>query len=289
MKTTIIGNGKAPLRELLWIARQQVFACIFGILLLAGILATRSWNADEILSRQDFLFLYALGLQGCLIAFRLENKAEFKVILAFHVLATLMEWFKTSPAIGSWQYPGEGAIFRIYQVPLFAGFLYSAVGSYIARSWRLFDIRFEKYPPISLTVGLASLAYLNFFTHHYTFDIRWLLTAASILLFGKTKISFLTGVRRSKLPLLPVLISVAFSIWIAENIGTYARAWIYPGQESGWTLVSIQKFWAWYLLMMLSFVLVSLLHFQNRKPKSTLSWAHRFHVTDRIRGAILGR
>lgn len=62
------------------------------------------------------------------------------------------------------------------------------------------------------------------------------------------------------MPLLIGLFAVAFAIWIAENAGTYARAWVYPSQELEWHMVSIQKFWAWYLLMMLSFVLVSLIH-----------------------------
>ena len=29
------------------------------------------------------------------------------VIIAFHILATLIELFKTSPEIGSWKYPGD--------------------------------------------------------------------------------------------------------------------------------------------------------------------------------------
>lgn len=253
-----------PLGELLWFGRTQVLACLFGILLLAGILLTRHWTPDLGFARSDLLFLYALSLQVALIAFRLEHRDEVVVILAFHLLATLMEWFKTSPGIGSWQYPEEGAIFRVYRVPLFAGFLYAAVGSYLARSWRLFDLRFTGYPPVWLTVVLALLAYVNFFTHHFTVDIRWLLIGASVILFGRCRVSFQTGSRRRSMPLLAGLFAVAFAIWIAENLGTWARAWVYPSQENGWELVSIQKFWAWYLLMMLSFVLVSLVRFRGR-------------------------
>ena len=39
-----------------------------------------------------------------------------------------------------------------------------------------------------------------------------------------------------------------------------ARAWAYPGQENGWTMVSPGKLGAWYLLMYISFVLVASLH-----------------------------
>jgi uncharacterized membrane protein YoaT (DUF817 family) len=265
----VSGNADSPastlFREWLWVGRTQVLACLFGILLLTGIVLTRYWQPDIGLSRSDLLFLYAISLQAGLIAFRLEHRDEVVVILVFHILATLMEWFKTSPAIGSWQYPDEDVIFRVFQVPLFAGFLYSAVGSYIARSWRLFEFRFTNYPPVWMTIVLAVLAYGNFYTHHFIFDIRWILIAASVLMFGRCRLTFGTGVGTRTVPLLLALAFVAFAIWIAENVGTYARAWMYPGQEDGWEMVSIQKFWAWYLLMILSFVLVSLIRFRAKE------------------------
>ena len=65
-------------------------------------------------------------------------------ILVF-VVGTAMEVFKTS--MGSWTYP-EAAIFRIEGVPLFSGFMYATVGSYLARVSRLFDFRFTRHPPI---------------------------------------------------------------------------------------------------------------------------------------------
>ena len=54
-----------------------------------------------------------------------------------------MEIFKTS--VGSWIYP-EPSLLRIGGVPLFTGFMYAAIGSYIARCWRLFDFRFTRPP-----------------------------------------------------------------------------------------------------------------------------------------------
>ncbi len=233
-------------------------ACLFGIAMLSGIMLTRDCIYVSGLWRNDFLFLYAIGLQVLLIALRMEHLREVSVILAFHLLATIMEWFKTSPEIGSWHYPGEGAIFRIYQVPLFAGFLYSAVGSYIARAWRLFEFRFKNYPSVGWTILLALAAYANFFTHHYIMDFRWPLIVFSILLFARTRIFFRAGIRHRGMPFLLGLMAVAFGIWIAENIGTYARAWAYPNQEDGWQMVHLGKMSAWYLLMLLSFVLVSL-------------------------------
>jgi len=261
MKTTntLLTHSFELTTELFRFGFKQLMACLFGIALLSGIMLTRDCTSVAGLWRNDFLFLYAITLQVLLICLRMEHWREVWVILVFHCLATLMEWFKTSPEIGSWQYPGEGAIFRIYQVPLFAGFLYSSVGSYIARAWRLFDFRFTNYPPMGWTLFLALAAYANFFTHHYIWDVRWPLIALSLFLFGRTRIFFKAGSRHREMPLLVGLIWVTLAIWIAENLGTYARAWAYPNQAEEWQMVHPGKISAWYLLMLFSFVLVSLI------------------------------
>ena len=62
---------------------------------------------------------------------------------------------------------------------------------------------------------------------------------------------------------MPILVGwflVALFIWVAENIATNANIWIYPNQSNEWELVSIAKISSWYLLMMLSFVLVTLIN-----------------------------
>ncbi len=38
------------------------------------------------------------------------------------------------------------------------------------------------------------------------------------------------------------------------------RIWIYPSQAVVWHMVGIEKILAWFLLMIISFVLVSLVH-----------------------------
>ncbi|MDP3868442.1 DUF817 family protein [Phenylobacterium sp.] len=63
--------------------------------------------------------------------------------------------------------------------------------------------------------------------------------------------------------LMPVLLGfllVAVFIWFAENIGTFTATWTYPQQAAEWRPVGLAKLGSWYLLMMLSFVLVSLVH-----------------------------
>ncbi len=118
---------------------KQAYACLFGGFLLALMLGTRLWYPfEDHLHRYDFIFIAAVLFQLLLLAFRLETLREALVIVVFHLVATVMELFKTSDAIGSWVYPEE-FIFGIGNVPLFTGFMYSAVGSYIARIWRIFE------------------------------------------------------------------------------------------------------------------------------------------------------
>lgn len=237
---------------------KQAWACLFGGALLALIIATKYlWPDGAALARYDFLFLAALGLQAGLLAGRLETLGEAKVILVFHLVGTAMEIFKT--AAGSWIYPEEN-LFRIAGVPLFSGFMYAAVGSYIARITRIFDLRYSTYPPLWATALLAVAIYVNFFSHHFVADIRIVLFAATAVLFLRTVVHYRVFRFRHRMPLLLGFLLVALFIWIAENVGTWSRAWIYPGQANGWTPVSISKLGAWYLLMIISFVLVSFVH-----------------------------
>jgi uncharacterized membrane protein YoaT (DUF817 family) len=168
-----------------------------------------------------------------------------------------MEIFKTSA--GSWIYPEEN-FFRIGGVPLFSGFMYAAVGSYLARISRIFDMRYTRYPPLWTTILLAVAIYVNFFAHHFVTDIRYALFAVTALLFARTTVHYRVFRFRHRMPLLLGFLLVALFIWFAENIGTWSRAWLYPGQGQEWTPVSIQKLGAWYLLMIISFVLVTLVH-----------------------------
>jgi uncharacterized membrane protein YoaT (DUF817 family) len=62
------------------------------------------------------------------------------------------------------------------------------------------------------------------------------------------------------MPLLVGFGLIALFIWIAENIGTLTRTWLYPGQFIQWHPVGLQKLGSWYLLMFISFVMVDLLH-----------------------------
>ena len=236
---------------------KQAWACLFGGLMLAMILLTRLWWPEAGLHRYDFWFLAALAIQAGMLLFRLETLGEARVILIFHLVGTGMELFKT--AVGSWVYP-EAALFRLGGVPLFSGFMYACVGSYMARIQRIFDITFTRYPPVWLTALLAAAIYVNFFTHHYVFDFRWVLLAAVAVLYGPSFMHYRVFRFRHSMPMLLAFFLVALFIWIAENVATWGGAWLYPSQENGWTLVSVEKLVSWYLLMLISVVLVTLVH-----------------------------
>jgi uncharacterized membrane protein YoaT (DUF817 family) len=242
---------------------KQGWACLFGGLMLALLLATHLFYPPNApLARYDFLTLAALAIQAAMLATKLETWEEARVIFIFHVVGTVMEIFKTN--VGSWIYP-EPSFLRIGNVPLFSGFMYACVGSFIARVWRILDFRFTRFPPLWAQIALAVAIYINFFTHHYWIDIRWLLFAASVVIYGPSLVHFRPDLKDRWLPLAPSLVLVALFIWFAENLGTFARAWVYPGQEGAWRMVSIEKLGSWYLLMIISFVLVAAVHMGGQK------------------------
>ena len=234
---------------------KQAWACLFGALMLALIVGTHFlYPSDAALARYDFLVIAAVAIQVAMLAFRLETFEEARVILVFHAVGTIMEIFKTG--VGSWVYP-EASLLRIAGVPLFSGFMYAAIGSYIARAWRLFDFRFTHHPPLWALFGLSAATYANFFTHHYLPDIRIILFAASALLFGRTWIFFRVHRVWRSMPLLLGLALVALFIWFAENLGTFTAAWVYPSQRAGFAMVPLSKLGAWFLLMTISYTLVA--------------------------------
>jgi uncharacterized membrane protein YoaT (DUF817 family) len=195
----------------------------------------------------------------------METVREAKIILVFHIVGTCMELFKTS--VGSWVYP-ESNFFRIGHVPLFSGFMYASVGSYLARTTRILDIRYTRYPSKRVTAALAILIYVNFFTHHFLPDIRVLLFAFVAIAFGRTWVCYRPYRKFHRMPLLLGFALVALFIWVAENVGTFANIWVYPHQRGGWHLVHFGKFGAWLLLMIISFILISFVHPPRTPPIS---------------------
>ena len=62
---------------------KQAWACLFGGLLLALLLATHFFYPESAaLHRYDFLTLSAISIQAAMLAFRLETWAEAKAVCA---------------------------------------------------------------------------------------------------------------------------------------------------------------------------------------------------------------
>ena len=248
-------RGRLPdrLTEFVMFGLKMGWASLFGGLMLGGIIASKAfWQADWPISRYDALLGYALAIQIVFLAFRLETLEEAKVILLFHLTGTLMEWFKVSA--GSWAYPEPG-LFKLFDVPLFSGFMYASVGSFIARVIRLFEMRFAPYPPFALTLALAVAIYANFFAHHFVWDLRLLLIAATIVLYGRTMIAYTVG-RRHRMNLVLAAALSSFFLWLAENIGTLTGTWVYAGTHLS-SFASLSKMGSWYLLLYVAFITVT--------------------------------
>ncbi|MGL4243732.1 MAG: DUF817 domain-containing protein, partial [Beijerinckiaceae bacterium] len=205
---------------------KMAWASLYAGLMLALLIGTKLvWRPDWALARYDFLLMAAVAIQISLLALKLETPREALVILIYHVVGTIMELFKTK--VGSWSYP-EANLFRIGGVPLFTGFMYAAVGSFMVRAIRLFDMRFEPYPPFWTTALLAGAIYVNFFTHHYTLDIRWLLFAGTLAIYLRTMIHFRPADSVFRMPLVVAAFLTSLFLWLAENVGTWTGTWLYP-------------------------------------------------------------
>jgi uncharacterized membrane protein YoaT (DUF817 family) len=241
---------------------KQAWACLFGGGMIFLIIASKYlWPDNAAIARYDFLFMAAVSLQALLILARLETMEEVKVIFIFHLVGTIMEIFKT--AHGSWSYPEE-SFFCISGVPLFSGFMYASVGSYIARATRIFNLQYRDYPAHWAVGAMALAIYINFFTHHYMPDIRDFIFLLVGAFFGRTQVYFTPGQREYHMPLLVGFCLIAFFIWLGENVGTYTRTWLYPTQQAGWKPVGFGKFGSWFLLVIISFALVSFVHRPQR-------------------------
>lgn len=239
------------LRQLACFVVLEASACAFAFALLAGMAVTAVVPLP--IARYDALLLYAIALSGVFWALRLETGRELVAIAGFHVAGLAFEMAKVR--MGSWEYP-QDAVMKAGGVPLYAGFMYAAVGSYIARAWRLFDLRLTRYRPVATAV-VAVLIYVNFLTHHVLWDIRAVLAVGLLAATWGTWVHFSVDGVRHRMPLTLGFALIGLFLWVAENIATLAQGYRYPNQHHGWDLVHVGKFGSWALLVVVSFVLVA--------------------------------
>jgi uncharacterized membrane protein YoaT (DUF817 family) len=237
-----------------WINAQS---CVFAASFFAILLASRLVEVPGV-ARYDLILAAALVLQGLLIALKVETRDEVYTLMLFHALGFALEVFKTNPAIGSWSYPEPG-VFKLWGVPLYSGFMYAAVASYMVQAWRRFDLALEGYPSHAASIALALAIYANFFTHHHPLvpDLRWVLAAAVLWLFRGTRVRFTPLEQRRWMPLPLAFVLIGFFVWIAENVATYFGAWVYPHQLEGWRFVGFGKMTSWALLVIVTFIIVA--------------------------------
>lgn len=247
----------AWLTEFIAFGLKEAAACMFaGSFLLMLILS--NYVSIPGLYRYDALFLGAIAIQLVLIFFRLETWREVAVLSLFHAVGMGLELFKTSPSVGSWSYP-EPSYFRIYTVPLYSGFMYAAIASYMMQAWRLLDLKLSRFPPLWLAVLVSIAIYGNFFTNHYVSDVRWPLIALVVTIFWRTRIRFIVIDKERYMPMVLSFLLIGFFIWVAENIATFFGAWVYPNQAQQWAIVGPDKITSWMLLVIISFIIVAAL------------------------------
>ena len=249
--------------ELAYFTVKEARACLFaGLFFVAVFLMPRTGLFG--IARYDLLLLFALAVQSWMLWSKLETWDEVKAIGLFHVLGFALEAFKVSGSIQSWSYP-DFAYSKVLGVPLFSGFMYAAVGSYIIQAWRLLDMRIVHHPPYWMAALIAALIYANFFTHHYIGDYRWYLAACALGLYARSTVIFRPYDRERRMPLLLGFVLTGFFIWLAENISTFFGIWQYPDQLGAWSAVHIGKWSSWSLLVLMTFtIVVNLKHFKSR-------------------------
>ncbi|MER2261112.1 MAG: DUF817 domain-containing protein [Psychrobacillus sp.] len=240
------------LKNFIYFGYMQAISCIFPVIIF-GALALSKIVSIPYLPRYDFILLICIIAQVLMLATRLETWDEFKVICLFHVIGLALELYKVH--MGSWAYP-EDAYSKVWGVPLYSGFMYASVASYICQAWRRFDLQIVHWPTSIFAWLIGALIYLNFFTHHYFYDIRWTLKALLFLLFFRTVVRFRINEKVYKMPIILSFLLIGFFIWIAENITTFLGAWQYPNQEQAWSIVHIGKISSWFLLVIISIIIV---------------------------------
>ena len=242
---------------------KQARACLFAVLFFAAMFLLPHQGILGV-PRYDVLLIIAVSAQLLMLWSGLETMDEMKAVCLFHVLGFALEVFKTSSGIRSWNYP-DFAYTKLAGVPLFSGFMYAAVGSYIIQSWRLLDLRVRHHPSYWMATLMALLIYINFFTHHFFGDFRWYLAACLLGLYARSTVIYRPYDHERRMPLLLGFLLIGFFIWLAENIGTFFGVWRYPNQMGAWATVHVGKWSSWSLLVVMTFTIVTnLKHVKHR-------------------------
>ena len=242
-------------------------SCIFPLAIF-GTLALSNAVRVPFLPRYDAILLVLLAVQYLMYRSGLETRDEIKVICLFHLIGLALELYKVN--MGSWSYP-EPAYTKLFGVPLYSGFMYASVASFMCQVWRRLRMDMTGWPGLAPSLLLGGAIYLNFFTHHFIPDFRWWLKGLVLLVFWRTRIVYQVRNETYGMPLTLAFVIVGLFIWLAENISTFFNAWKYPDQHQSWQLVSFSKISSWFLLVIISVIIVAQLKYvkANRVSKGS--------------------
>ena len=246
-----------PIVQLLHFGYHQAMSCIFPVAIF-GTLALSNEVDIPFLYRYDAILLILLAVQYFMYRSGLETRDELKVIAVFHLIGLVLEIYKVR--MGSWSYPEPGYT-KLLGVPLYSGFMYASVASYMCQVWRRLNMDMTGWPGLPSAGWLGGAIYLNFFTHHFIPDFRWWLKALVLVVFWRTWIVYRVRTVTYRMPLTLAFFLVGFFIWLAENIATFFNAWKYPDQHHVWQLVGFGKISSWFLLVIISVVIVAQLKY----------------------------
>ena len=254
ISTPLVGVRRV-VAEFVAFGLKEARACLFAVLFFVAVFTVPRAGVLGV-PRYDLLLVIALAIQAWMVWAKIETLDELKAISLFHILGFGLEVFKTSSTIQSWSYP-DFAYTKIFGVPLFSGFMYASVGSYVIQAWRLLDLRVRHHPPYWMAWLLAIAIYANFFTHHFIPDLRWYLAAVALGLYARTTVIFRPLDRDRAMPAMVGFLLTGFFIWLAENISTFFGVWRYPNQMGAWAAVHVGKWSSWSLLVIMTFTIVA--------------------------------
>jgi len=229
----------------------QAVSCIFPVLIFLSLALSTQLHTG--IARYDMLLIICIVVQMIMYKTGLETRDEVYVITLFHLVGLVLELHKVHR--GSWSYPEE-AYTKIWGVPLYAGFMYASVGSYICQAWRNLDLDTTNWPRDGYAWIAGAAIYLNFFSNAWIPDLRLYITLGLVFIFRRTYFRFRLQQYMYRMHALLSFVVIGFFIWLAENVATFYGAWRYAYQHAGWKMVSVHKITSWSLLVIVSIILV---------------------------------
>ncbi|MDN5287212.1 MAG: hypothetical protein JWR38_3486 [Mucilaginibacter sp.] len=233
-------------------ALQQALSCVFPVLVFTTLAVSHLFK--DVIPRYDFMLIACVLIQVALYYTKIETKDEVLVICIFHLLGLMMELFKVH--YGSWAYP-EFAYTKLFGVPLYSGFMYASVASYMCQAWRRLNLQILYWPHHYTARIIGALIYFNFFSNHFIYDVRYLIGLLILYFFRRSVVIFYLDNKAYRIPTILSFLLIGFFIWLAENVATLLGAWKYAYQHNGWAMVNYQKISSWGFLVIVSFIIVA--------------------------------